>query len=497
MAEIHGTLNRLIKYGLENELIVDYDEIWVRNELMDLFHLTEWKEMPISACMMPKYPQSILDTLCDYAVEQGIIEDTAGNRELFDTKIMGKLTPSPSQVIDRFRATSEFSKEVATQKFYEFSQKTNYIRMDRIAKNVYWQVPTEYGNLEITINLSKPEKDPRDIERQKNLPSSSYPQCLLCYENVGYVGRGNHPARQNHRVLPFILEEEKWYLQYSPYVYYNEHAIVFSREHRPMKISRGSFARITDFLEQVPHYFLGSNADLPIVGGSILSHDHYQGGNHEFPMAKAEIEEEIVFQGFEKVKAGIVKWPMSVLRISSPNREAIINLSDKILRTWREYSDEECGIFAYTGEEVHNTITPIGRRRGENFEMDLVLRNNRRSEEHPLGIFHPHKEYHNIKKENIGLIEVMGLAVLPGRLKEELEIIRGYLKEESYLEKIKADERVIKHYDWIASFPNAEIDLEKEVGIVFSHVLEDAGVYKRTEEGRKGLLRFVEAVNEN
>ncbi|XGU46039.1 UDP-glucose--hexose-1-phosphate uridylyltransferase [Fusobacterium necrophorum subsp. funduliforme] len=497
MAEIHGTLNRLIKYGLENELIVDYDEIWVRNELMDLFHLTEWKEMPISACMMPKYPQSILDTLCDYAVEQGIIEDTAGNRELFDTKIMGKLTPSPSQVIDRFRETSEFSKEVATRKFYEFSQKTNYIRMDRIAKNVYWQVPTEYGDLEITINLSKPEKDPRDIERQKNIPSSSYPKCLLCYENVGYAGMGNHPARQNHRVLPFVLEEEKWYLQYSPYVYYNEHAIVFSREHRPMKISRDSFARITAFLEQIPHYFLGSNADLPIVGGSILSHDHYQGGNHEFPMAKAEIEEEVVFKGFEKVKAGIVKWPMSVLRISSPNREAIINLSDKILKIWREYSDENCGIYAYTGEEPHNTITPIGRRRGEAFEMDLVLRNNRRSEAHPLGIFHPHEVYHNIKKENIGLIEVMGLAVLPGRLKEELEILQEYLQEEKYLEKIKMDERVQKHYAWIASFPNSEIDLEKEVGRVFVHVLEDAGVYKRTEEGRRGLLRFVEAVNEN
>lgn len=496
MAEIHGTLNRLIKYGLENELIVDYDEIWVRNELMSLFHLDEWKEMPISLCMMPKYPQEILNALSDYAVEQGMIEDTAHNRELFDTLVMGKLTPSPSQVIERFHQTAEYSKEMATKKFYEFSQKTNYIRTDRIAKNVYWKAATEYGDLEITINLSKPEKDPRDIERQKNLPSSSYPKCLLCYENIGYAGNGNHPARQNHRVLPFILEEEKWYFQYSPYVYYNEHAIVFSKEHRPMKISRDSFARITDFLEQLPHYFLGSNADLPIVGGSILSHDHYQGGNHEFPMAKAEVEEKVEIQGFEKVEVGIVKWPMSVLRLSSKNREAIVNLSDKILRTWREYTDETCGIYAYTGEEAHNTITPIGRRRGELFEMDLVLRNNRRSEEHPLGIFHPHEEYHNIKKENIGLIEVMGLAVLPGRLKEELEILQGYLQEENYLEKIKADEKVKKHFHWIASFPNREIDLQKEVGVVFSHVLEDAGVYKRNAEGRAGMLRFLKAVNE-
>lgn len=495
MAEIHGTLNRLVKYGLENELIVDYDEIWVRNELMALFHLDEWKDMPISLCMMPVYTQDVLNTLSDYAVEEGMIEDTAHNRELFETLVMGKLTPSPSQVIERFHQTAQYSKEMATQKFYEFCKKTNYIRNDRISKNVYWRSETEYGDLEITINLSKPEKDPRDIEKQKYLPSSSYPKCLLCYENVGYAGNGNHPARQNHRVIPFILKEEKWYFQYSPYVYYNEHAIVFSKEHRPMKINRDSFERITDFLDQMPHYFLGSNADLPIVGGSILSHDHYQGGNHEFPMAKAEMEEEIVFQGFEKVKAGIVKWPMSVLRLSSKNPGAIVALSDKILNTWREYSDEDCGIFAHTEEEAHNTITPIGRRRGEYFEMDLVLRNNRRSEEHPLGIFHPHEEYHHIKKENIGLIEVMGLAVLPGRLKEEVEIIKGYLQQEEYLKKIKEDEQVKKHYDWIASFPNAEIDLEKEIGIIFSHVLENAGVYKRDEEGKKGLLRFIEAVN--
>lgn len=495
MAEIHGTLNRLVKYGLEHELIVDYDEILVKNELMALFHLEEWKETPVSLCMMAVHPQQILDTLSDYAVEKGMIEDTAHNRELFDALVMGKITPTPSQVIERFHETAQYSKEMATKKFYEFSKNTNYIRTDRIAKNVYWTSMTEYGELEITVNLSKPEKDPRDIEKQKHLPSFSYPKCLLCYENVGYAGNGSFPARQNHRVIPFILKEEKWYFQYSPYVYYNEHAIVFSKEHRPMKIDRDSFERITDFLEQIPHYFLGSNADLPIVGGSILSHDHYQGGNHEFPMAKAEIERKIEFRDFEKVEAGMVKWPMSVLRISSKNPAAIVGLSDKILQTWREYSDEACGVFAHTEEEGHNTITPIGRRRGEYFEMDLVLRNNRRDKEHPLGIFHPHEKYHNIKKENIGLIEVMGLAVLPGRLKEELEVIRGYLQKEDYLEKIKDDERVSKHFDWIASFSNADIDLEKEVGVVFSHVLEDAGVYKRNREGEAGFLRFIAAVN--
>lgn len=497
MAEIHGSLNRLLKYALDNELVEDYDEVWVRNRLMDLFQLLDWKEMPISLCMMPTYPQSVLDVLSDYAVEQGLIEDTANSRELFETKVMGIVTASPSQVIDRFRRMCEFDKELATQKFYEFSKKTNYIRTDRIAKNVYWTSKTEYGDLEITINLSKPEKDPRDIEKQKNMPASSYPKCLLCYENVGYAGNANHPARQNHRVLPFILGEEKWYFQYSPYVYYNEHAIVFSKEHRPMKISRESFVRIFDFLEQLPHYFLGSNADLPIVGGSILSHDHYQGGNHEFPMAKADMEERLSFVGFEGIEAGVVKWPMSVLRLRTKNRDQLVELCDKILSSWREYSDEACDIFAYSGEEAHNTITPIGRRRGEYFEMDLVLRNNRRSEEHPLGIFHPHKEYHNIKKENIGLIEVMGLAVLPGRLKEELEILKQYLQEEDALSKIQGDERVEKHASWIASLHGSgDLDLEKEVGIVFSHVLEDAGVYKRTEAGKAGFLRFVDYVNQ-
>ena len=394
--------------------------------------------------------------------------------------------------------------EEATNFYYDFAQKSNYIRMDRIAKNMHWYSATEYGDMEITVNLSKPEKDPRDIAKERLMPQSSYPKCLLCYENVGYSGRVNHPARQNHRVIPLTLTNEPWFIQYSPYVYYNEHAIVFSGEHRPMKITKEALDRLTSFTEQVPHYFLGSNADLPIVGGSILSHDHYQGGHHEFPMAKAPVEKEVIFKGYEDIKAGIVKWPMSVLRITGKDRAKLIELADKILKSWREYSDESLGIFAYSKDTPHNTITPIARRRGENFELDLVLRNNRTSEEHPLGIFHPHADVHNIKKENIGLIEVMGLAVLPGRLKEELEILSEYIVASNYEEKIKNDSKVEKHLDWIKnimkkhekiSSQNAYDILKSEVGITFSRVLEDAGVYKRDEKGQAGLIRFVDHVN--
>ena len=358
----------------------------------------------------------------------------------------------------------------------------------------------------ITVNLSKPEKDPRDIAKERLLPPSSYPKCLLCYENVGYAGRLNHPARQNHRVLPFFLEGEQWFLQYSPYVYYNEHAIIFSGEHKPMKINKDAFNRITAFVEQVPHYFVGSNADLPIVGGSILSHDHYQGGHHEFPMAKSPIEKTVIFKGFEDVEAGIVKWPMSVIRIKSPDRKKLVELAVKILDSWRRYSDESLGIYAFSEDTPHNTVTPIGRRREKDFELDLVLRNNRTSEEHPLGIFHPHEDVHNIKKENIGLIEVMGLAVLPGRLKEELEILGKHLTEADFETKIKNDPKVEKHLNWAVNIKkkyfeitskNVESILKDEVGMTFSKVLEDAGVYKRNPEGEKGLLRFVQYINMN
>ena len=502
---IYGEVGLLLKYALKNDLIGRYDEIISRNEIMALLKLEDWEETDLSNEVIPEYPAEILNNICDWAVENGIIEDSMGVRDLFDTEIMGKLTPTATQVIDKFiRLSSMGGVETATDNYYSFAQKTNYIRTDRIAKNMHWFSGTEYGDMEITVNLSKPEKDPRDIAKERLLPPSAYPKCLLCYENVGYAGRLNHPARQNHRVIPFFLNGEEWFLQYSPYVYYNEHAIVFSGEHRPMKINRDAFDRITAFVEQMPHYFLGSNADLPIVGGSILSHDHYQGGHHEFPMAKSPVEKNILFNGFEDVEAGIVKWPMSVIRLKGAARERVVELAVKILDAWRGYSDESLGIYAFTGDVPHNTVTPIGRRRGKDFELDLVLRNNRTSDEHPLGIFHPHADVHNIKKENIGLIEVMGLAVLPGRLKEELEILGQYMVSSDYAEKIKNDPKVEKHLAWAENIHKKYSDLtaenisrilQDEVGITFSRVLEDAGVYKRNEEGQAGFLRFVEKVN--
>ncbi|MGN0943784.1 UDP-glucose--hexose-1-phosphate uridylyltransferase [Fusobacterium varium] len=504
---IFEEIKLLLAYGLKNDLIGKYDEIIARNEIIALLNLEEWKDTDISSKIIPEYPNEILKNICNWAVENKIIEDTIAVRDLFDTKIMGKITPSATHVIDKFIKISNLGGiEKATNNYYEFAQKTNYIRTDRIAKNMHWYSNTEYGNMEITINLSKPEKDPRDIAKERLLPPSSYPKCLLCYENVGYTGRLNHPARQNHRVLPFFLEGEEWFLQYSPYVYYNEHAIVFSGKHRPMKINREAFNRITSFVEQVPHYFVGSNADLPIVGGSILSHDHYQGGHHEFPMAKSPIERAITFKGFEDVEAGIVKWPMSVIRIKSSNRKKLVDLSVKILDNWRKYNDESLDIIAFSGDTPHNTITPIGRRRGKDFEFDLVLRNNRTNEKYPLGIFHPHEDVHNIKKENIGLIEVMGLAVLPGRLKEELEILEKYMLEPDFKTKIKNDPKVVKHLEWAINIQekhvkitseNIKTILKDEIGVTFSRVLEDAGVYKRNNEGEKGLLRFIEYINMN
>ncbi|WP_289102248.1 UDP-glucose--hexose-1-phosphate uridylyltransferase [uncultured Fusobacterium sp.] len=504
---IFEEIKLLLAYGLKNDLIGKYDEIIARNEIIALLNLEEWKDTDISSKIIPEYPNEILENICNWAVENKIIEDTIAVRDLFDTKIMGKITPSATHVIDKFIKISNLGGiEKATNNYYEFAQKTNYIRTDRIAKNMHWYSNTEYGNMEITINLSKPEKDPRDIAKERLLPPSSYPKCLLCYENVGYTGRLNHPARQNHRVLPFFLEGEEWFLQYSPYVYYNEHAIVFSGKHRPMKINREAFNRITSFVEQVPHYFVGSNADLPIVGGSILSHDHYQGGHHEFPMAKSPIERAITFKGFEDVEAGIVKWPMSVIRIKSSDRKKLVDLSVKILDNWRKYNDESLDIIAFSGDTPHNTITPIGRRRGKDFELDLVLRNNRTNEKYPLGIFHPHGDVHNIKKENIGLIEVMGLAVLPGRLKEELEILEKYMLEPDFKTKIKNDPKVVKHLEWAINIQekhvkitseNIKTILKDEIGVTFSRVLEDAGVYKRNNEGEKGLLRFIEYINMN
>ena len=420
---IYLEIEKLLAFAESMKLIESEDVVYSRNNLLAVFGLDDCEE--VTETFEIEKPYDILNRMCDWAAEKGLIENTFDERDLFDTKVMGELTPRPSEVIRKFKEDYKVSPETATDNYYAFSQNTNYIRVDRIAKNLHWLADTEYGNIEITVNLSKPEKDPRDIAKAKLAPQSSYPKCLLCKENEGYQGRMNHPARQNHRIIPVTLTNESWFLQYSPYVYYNEHCILFSGEHRPMKISRGSFERVLEFVDIFPHYFVGSNADLPIVGGSILSHDHFQGGHHDFPMAVAEAEETFTIKGFEDVAVEKVKWPMSVIRLRGESKEKLVDLSDKILTAWRGYSDEKCEISAFTGDTPHNTITPIARKKNGSYEIDLVLRNNRTSEEYPLGIFHPHQELHHIKKENIGLIEVMGLAVLPGRLKEEMKILEN------------------------------------------------------------------------
>ena len=442
----------------------------------------------------------ILDTLIDDAYERGVLEENSVvYRDLFDTKLMGSLTPRPVQVMKKFQQLQEESSQRATDWYYQFSQDTNYIRKDRVAKDIRWKTETEYGEIDISINQSKPEKDPKAIAAARNQPASDYPRCMLCEENVGYAGRLNYPARQNHRIVPVTINNTDWYLQYSPYVYYNEHCICFNKVHTPMKIDKACFAKLLDFVRQFPHYFVGSNADLPIVGGSILAHDHFQGGHYTFAMERAPIKTEISFEGYEDVKAGIVKWPMSVIRLNAKEPERLINLADKILGSWRGYTDEAAMILAETDGEPHNTITPIARRRGEDFELDLVLRNNLTTPDHPLGIYHPHEEFHHIKKENIGLIEVMGLAILPGRLKKELEAV-----EEKLLsgEDMTEDPLTKSHAKWAADIAaNYEITAEnvkeivqKETGIVFSKVLEQAGVYKRTPEGKEAFLRFINQV---
>ena len=437
--------------------------------------------------------------LLDWAVENGRIEDGTTSRDLFDTELMGRLTHQPSQVIRAFRTRYEESPEAATDWYYQFSQDTDYILRYRIAKDVKWVAPTPYGDLDITINLSKPEKDPRAIAAAKTAPQGGYPKCQLCRENEGYAGRMNHPARQNHRIIPITIDGKDWFFQYSPYVYYNEHCIVFNGQHVPMKIDRSAFRKLLDFVKQFPHYFVGSNADLPIVGGSILSHDHFQGGRYTFAMEKAPVEKEVSFPGFENVECGIVKWPMSVIRLRSADDDRLVDLAEKILTTWRGYTDEAAFIFAETDGEPHNTITPIARMRDGKFELDLVLRNNITTEEYPLGVYHPHQELHHIKKENIGLIEVMGLAVQPSRLKGELADLADAFVEGR---DIRADEALEKHNHWAEELKtrytftkeNAMDILQKEVGVVFATVLEHAGVYKCTDEGRTAFLRFINSM---
>lgn len=510
MSSICTNIRKMVQYGLITELVQPEDVIYTTNRLLELFELDELEELDASSAastqtgvtMTIRELPDVLKEMLDYAVEHGIMkEDGIVYRDLFDTKIMSMLVPRPSEVIARFQALYAKSSLEATDFFYNFSQNTDYIRRYRIARDVKWVTGTEYGDIDITINLSKPEKDPKAIAAAKNAKQSGYPKCLLCVENEGYAGRVNHPARQNHRIIPVTINNSQWGFQYSPYVYYNEHCIVFNSKHTPMKIEHATFCKLFDFVKQFPHYFVGSNADLPIVGGSILSHDHFQGGHYEFAMAKAPVETTISFTGYEDVQAGIVKWPMSVIRLSSQDADRIIELSDVILNKWRGYTDEAAFVYAETDGEPHNTITPIARKRGENFEMDLVLRNNITTEEHPLGVYHPHAELHHIKKENIGLIEVMGLAVLPSRLKDELAALADAILAGTDL---RADETLAKHADWVEEFlpkytsvtrENIMTIIQDEVGLVFAKVLEHAGVYKHTPAGKEAFLRFVEAVN--
>lgn len=498
---IQEAIQKLTEYGIVTGLITENDRIYTQNRLLELFDLDELENTDTDVSVRTEELETILAEMLSYAHEKGILpEDDIVHRDLFDTNIMGLLTPRPSEVIDRFHALYEESPEKATNYYYKFSQDTDYIRRYRIAKDVKWTTDTAYGRLDITINLSKPEKDPKAIAAAKLAKQSGYPKCLLCKENVGYRGRLNHPARQNHRIIPVTIQNSDWNMQYSPYVYYNEHCIVFNSAHIPMKIEYGTFCKLLDFVEQFPHYFVGSNADLPIVGGSILSHDHFQGGRYEFAMDRAPVEEYFQVKGYEDVEAGIVKWPMSVIRLRSADREKLTELSYFILQKWRGYTDEEAFIYAETDGEPHNTITPIAHYKDGKFQLDLVLRNNITTQEHPLGVYHPHARLHHIKKENIGLIEVLGLAILPSRLKTEMELLK-----EAILEKkdIRAIEALEKHADWVEAFlpgytdVNADtIDgiLQREIGLVFCQVLDDAGVFKRDEAGKAAFRRFIKSM---
>jgi len=493
--DINMYISALVQYGIDKKLIEPCDKAFIINQLLTPLQLDSYE--PAEARSMSL--EQILKGLTDYAVNRGIISDDITSRDLFDTKLMGILTPPPREVRSKFAALYEKSPEEATEWYYRFSQDTDYIRRYRVQKDMRWKAATEYGNLDITINLSKPEKDPKAIAAAKSAPQSDYPKCLLCPENEGYAGRMNHPARQNHRIIPMQLGGENWNLQYSPYVYYTEHCIVFNSQHTPMVINKATLQKLLDFVTKFPHYFIGSNADLPIVGGSILSHEHFQGGHFSFPMERAPVERKIAFKGYEDITAGIVKWPMSVIRLTCPDKDRLCDLATKILLRWRIYTDKAAFIFAKTGGEPHNTITPIARRRGEDYELDLVLRNNITTEEHPLGVYHPHAELHHIKKENIGLIEVMGLAVLPARLKQELAGI-----EEAILNGTPLTGELEKHAPWVKELmekqtftpDNTACILKMEVGKVFAQVLEHAGVYKRTPEGASAFDRFIDYVNQ-
>lgn len=495
---INQAIKNLVEYGVTTNLITTEDRINTTNRLLEILCLDEYQEpeMVTSTDL-----EDILQCFIKYGIGNGLLEDNITAKDLFDTKIMGALVPRPSEVISTFWQKYEQSPEAATDYYYKLCCDSDYIRRYRIKKDVKWVTSTEYGDLDITVNLSKPEKDPKAIAAAKSAKQSGYPKCLLCKENEGYSGRVNHPARQNHRIIPMVINNTRWMLQYSPYVYYNEHCIVFNSEHTPMAINRATFKKLLDFVKIFPHYFVGSNADLPIVGGSILTHDHFQGGHYTFAMAKAPLLCDVKFQGFDDVKAGIVKWPMSVIRLSCTDPDRLIELADKILIKWRGYTDESAFVFAETDSTPHNTITPIARKTGDMYELDLVLRNNITTEEHPLGVYHPHAELHHIKKENIGLIEVMGLAVLPSRLKEEMRILAENIVEGKNLYE---DDVTAKHADWATEFlkkydtvnaQNIDEIIQNEIGLVFKKVLEHAGVYKLTDDGKAAFLRFIDAVN--
>lgn len=495
MKDINSLIAQLVQYGKEKGLVAKEDEIYTINRLLEILHLDEYKE---TVCEEEMKLEDILAQIMDWAYENGVMqENSVVYRDLFDTKLMGALVPAPSVVIKKFRELYKESPKKATDFYYDFSCNTDYIRRYRIAKDRKWKAETEYGTLDITINLSKPEKDPKAIAAAKNAKQSAYPKCLLCKENEGYAGRIDHPARQSHRIMPVEIDGKPWGFQYSPYVYYNEHCILFNKEHTPMKIDESAFRKLLDFIRQFPHYFIGSNADLPIVGGSILAHEHFQGGHYEFAMERAGIKKEITIPGFEQIEAGIVNWPMSVIRIRHTDAGLLVKAASHILESWRKYTDEDFFIYAQTDGEPHNTITPIARMRDGKYEFDLVLRNNITTKEHPLGVFHPHQELHHIKKENIGLIEVMGLAVLPTRLKNEMKRLGEFIVAGK---DISSDEELAKHADWVETFigsydsvtqENVEEILQKEIGEVFKKVLEHAGVYKNTKQGMEGFMRFI------
>ena len=499
--KLNEEIYKLVEYGIRTKLIEKTDRVYAINRLLEIYEEDSFELDPLTRKSVQDCElilPDILEQLTQIALERGLLpNDGITQKDLFDTKLMGILVDRPSRIIARFEELYQKSPKQATEYFYEFSQNTNYIRRDRIKKDIKWKYASPYGEIDITINLSKPEKDPKAIAAAKKSTEIQYPACQLCVENEGYAGRVDHPARQNHRIIPITINGSQWGFQYSPYVYYNEHCIVFNSEHTPMRVDKSTFKKLFDFVKQFPHYFLGSNADLPIVGGSILSHDHFQGGHYQFAMEKAPIEKYFAIPGFEDVEAGIVKWPLSVIRIRCKVENRLIDLADHILDKWRGYTDESAFIFAETDGEPHNTITPIARKNGDMFELDLALRNNITTEEHPLGVYHPHEEYHHIKKENIGLIEVMGLAVLPARLKNELQLLADYICDKK---EIDGNETIAKHAAWIRGvmekYPeitreNVDTILKEEVGNVFVHVLEDAGVFKCTEEGRVAFDRFI------